>query len=70
MWSGNIKAHTFGNGIFQTGYPYENSSVADSQPYCEEYVNGSIVEFTGKDPKETGDMSDYIVDYLIVVSQK
>ncbi len=66
VWSGNIKAHTFGNGIFQTGYPYENSSVADSQPYCEEYVNGSIVEFTGKDPKETGDMSDYIVDYLIV----
>lgn len=66
VWSGNIKAHTFSNGIFQTGHPYPESSEAKKHPYMEGHVNGSIVEFTGKNPRETGDMSKYIVDYLIV----
>ena len=66
VWSGNIKAHTGGNGIYQTGVPYINSTQAKTEPFKEEYVNGSIVEFTGKDPHETGTMSEYMVDYLIV----
>jgi hypothetical protein len=70
VWSGNIKAHTFDNGIYQTGEPYPESSEAKKHPFKEEYVNGSIVEFTGKDPEETGDMSKYIVEYLIVYPKK
>lgn len=66
VWSGNIKAHTSGNGIYQTGVPYINSTQAKTEPFKEEYVNGSIIEFTGKDPHETGTMSEYMVDYLIV----
>ncbi len=66
VWSGNIKAHTSDNGIYQTGVPYKNSSEAKIHPYKPDYVNGSIIEFTGKDPKETGTMSEYIVDYLII----
>jgi len=66
VWSGDIKAHTFSNGIFQNGEPYPQSDIAKKQPYDKDYVNGSIVEFTGKDPEDTGDMSVYIVEYLIV----
>ena len=66
VWSGNIKAHTSGNGIYQTGVPYKNSSQAKTEPFKDEYVNGSIIEFTGKDPNEIGTMSEYMVDYLIV----
>ena len=66
VWSGNIKAHTFNNGIYQTGHPYPNSPNAKKEPYQESYVNGSIVEFTGMNPQDSGVMSKYIVAYLIV----
>ena len=66
VWSGNIKAHTFNNGIYQTGEPYPKSPNAETEPYDESYVDGSIVEFTGMDPNDNGEMSKYIVAYLIV----
>lgn len=66
VWSGNIKAHTFNNGIYQTGIPYPESYSAKAEPYDESYVNGSIIEFTGMNPKNNGQMSEYIVEYLIV----
>lgn len=67
VWSGNIKAHTFNNGIFQTGEPYPKSSVAKTEPFSIDYVNGSIVEFTGFQPSsKNGKMSNYIVKELIL----
>lgn len=66
VWSGNIKAHTYDNGIYQTGHPYPQSSIAKTLPYNEDYVDGAIVEFTGKDPGDNGLMSKYIVKHLIV----
>lgn len=71
VYSGNIKAHTYNNGIYQTGVPYPNSVSAKVEPYEVGYVNGSIVEFTGKEPYEgttikNGTMSSYILKKLVV----
>lgn len=66
VWSGNIKAHTYNNGIVQAGEPYPQSDSAKKEPYKKDYVDGSIVEFTGMEPESNGDMSKYIVDYLII----
>ena len=66
VWSGDIKAHTYNNGVYQTGVPYPNSSVAKTEPYSENYVDGSIIEFTGKNPYNNSELSEYIVAYLIV----
>lgn len=66
VWSGNIKAHTYDNGVYQTGHPYPNSVSAILEPYEVGYVNGSIVEFTGRVPSTNGIMSQYSVVELIV----
>ncbi len=66
MFSGDIKAHTYNNGIYQTGHPYPNSHSAKAEPYKVEYADGSIVEFTGKQPSSNGKMSNYSVVELFV----
>ncbi|WP_310604746.1 hypothetical protein [Anaerosporobacter sp.] len=82
VYSGHIKAHTLPNGVYQTGHPYPKSSSASAEPYKVDYVDGSIVEFTGARPianykekteKErelepacNGTMSKYIVEELVV----
>lgn len=48
------------------GAPYPNSSIAKIQPYSEDYVDGSIVEFTGQDPGNNSELSKYVVAYLVV----
>lgn len=40
VYSGNIKAHTYNNGIYQTGRPYPNSVSAKVEPYEVGFVNG------------------------------
>lgn len=76
IWSGNIKEHTYNNGIFQTGKPYPeaywgkqtyiNGVTVDTYEPPADYKNGSIVEFTGKNPGNSTDLSKYVVEYLIV----
>lgn len=65
-WSGDIKAHTYNNGIYQTGHPYPNSDSAKKESYNVGYVDGSIVEFMGAEPSTNGIMSKYTVEKLIV----
>jgi len=65
-WSGNLKAHTYDNGVYQTGHPFPNSHSATAEPYKVEYVDGSIIEFTGKQPSDNGTMSAYTVHELLV----
>lgn len=66
VFSGDIKAHTYSNGIYQTGHPYPNSHSAKAEPYKVEYADGSIIEFTGKQPSSNGKMSNYSVVELFV----
>jgi len=66
VWIGHLKAHTYSNGIYQTGHPYPNSDIASSQPYNVGYVNGCIIEFTGQKLSDNGTMSNYVVDRIIV----
>ena len=76
IWSGNIKEHTYDNGYFQTGKPYPeaywgkktyiNGVTVDTYVPPKDYVNGSIVEFTGKNPGNSKELREYTVEYLIV----
>lgn len=71
VWSGDIKAHTYdpetkGNKIYQTGHPYPKSNNQITEPFKLSYIDGSIVEFVGKNPGDNGIMSDYHVEELIV----
>jgi hypothetical protein len=66
VFSDDIKAHTYKNGIYQTGHPYPNSYSAKQEPYEVGYVDGSIVEFTGKNPSSNGSMSRFTVVELVV----
>lgn len=62
-----IKAHTYQNGIFQTGIPYPYSSNANEDG--SKHKDGSYIEFLrdGNNPKENnGTMSDYSVKDIIV----
>jgi len=76
IWSGNIKEHTYNNGIFQTEKPYPeaywgkqtyvNGVTVDTYEPPADYKNGSIVEFTGRNPGNNTDLSNNVVEYLIV----
>ena len=50
----------------QTAEPYSGSRNAETEPYEEDSVDGSIVEFTGLNIENNGVMSRYILDYLVV----
>jgi hypothetical protein len=57
---------TKGNKIYQTGHPYPKSNNQITEPFKLSYIDGSIVEFVGKEPGDNGIMSDYHVEELIV----
>lgn len=42
---GDVKSHTYSNGIVQTGYPYPNSYNASSEGYVDPGNDRSSVEF-------------------------
>jgi hypothetical protein len=55
---GDIKAHTYPNGIYQTGKPYPNNSDQSLG-----YADNSVIEFIGKIPIG---VNQYTIDHLIV----
>jgi hypothetical protein len=55
---GDIKAHTYPNGIYQTGKPYPNNSDQSVG-----YADSSVIEFIGKIPIG---VNQYTIDRLIV----
>ena len=64
---GDVKAHTYPNGVFQTGDAYPNCSSKDDGS---KHRNGSYIEFINEPKFEdnyiNGNMSDYVVIDIIV----
>ena len=64
---GDVKAHTYPNGVFQTGDAYPNCSSKDDGS---KHRNGSYIEFINapkfEDNYINGNMSDYVVIDIIV----
>ena len=64
---GDVKAHTYPNGVFQTGDAYPNCSSKDDGS---KHRNGSYIEFINESKFEdnyiNGNMSDYVVIDIIV----
>lgn len=64
---GDVKAHTYPNGVFQTGDAYPNCSSKDDGS---KHRNGSYIEFINapkfEDNYINGNMPDYVVIDIIV----
>jgi hypothetical protein len=58
----DVKAHTWPNGIYQTGRPFPNG-----EPFASAHVDGSIVEFRGK--TDLKNLTDYEIIEIIVYDQ-
>mgnify|MGYP000921563651 CR=1 FL=1 len=56
---GDIKAHTYPNGIYQTGYKYPNGTEC-----AKNNVDGSIIEFCGKG--SLSGFTEYTIEKIIV----
>jgi len=61
---GDVKGHTYPDGVFQTGDPYPHSSNAGEDG--SDHRNGSYIEFIGSPQNQNGSMSKYEVINIIV----
>ena len=68
---GDVKAHTYPNGVFQTGDAYPECSNKDDGS---KHRNGSYIEFINApkvgDDYINGSMSDYVVIDIIVYDRE
>ena len=68
---GDIKAHTYPSGVFQTGTPYPYS--ANKNEDGSAHINGSYIEFCGfpiNEKPATGSMSKYEVIEIILYERR
>ncbi|MGN0324779.1 MAG: hypothetical protein ACI4DW_00615, partial [Lachnospiraceae bacterium] len=60
IYGGDLKEHTYKNGIFMNGWSYLEPDAPRETP------DGSIIEFMGSTPSNNGIMSHYHVELIIV----